>query len=345
MADPQIPAPAAPVAAPTPVPTGNDVAPTPAPTSYSDSGGDADYSPAIDDAAALATYRELSRPVPEAAPEPEAAPVGSALPVPELSSSAEDGLSPEDAKLARVLNRITRLEDDRTQAQKQLAERDAELAKLRERAKFADEYDRDLARFAEDPETFFRKVKWDAEKMRDYVVNGPKAVDAATSQLSREQAELKTRLEKFEAAEAQRAQAAREADFKSGLARQLEGKAEKYPFATAFYSTPAELSDALYAVMAQTYRTQNRELTADETAQVLETTLSAHAEKLNRARKPTAAGTPAAAPTSSSKPSFPTLSNTPPASVTPTKDTNSDSDDDLLAAAAAALRRSRAAVA
>lgn len=304
--------------------------------------GGADYNPSQDDAAALATYREHRAPEPDpAAPTPEAAPTSS-LPVPG-DPVAEPELSPEDKRLERILTRVTRLDEEHKTLQKTVGERDAELAKAREEAKFAADYRKELAEFQENPEVFFKRVNWDPDKIRDYIVNGPRPVDATTSKLAREQADLKARLEKYEAAEAQRTQQSRVNDFKATLPKQLEADAAKYPLTLAFYETPAALSDALFGQMEQVYRQQNRELTAAEAATALEDVLSKHYERLNRAKsKP---GTPSAGTAPPTKsPTPPTLTNVPPASARPPTPPDSESDDDLLAAAIQSLRaKNRAA--
>lgn len=293
------------------------------------------YTPEMDDAAGLSTYRELRvAPPDDVAPtraEPE--PTAGSVPVsPDPTKVGDEELSPEDRRLERVLTRITRLEDERKAAQNAVAERDAELAKLRERAKAADEYEADLAKFREDPDVFFRRVKWDAAKIQDYIVNGPSKVDAATSRVESETQELKKRLEKFEAAEAERTRQSREREFKAALPKQLEGKDSDFPFTLSFYDSPDSLADALFNVMADTYRSQNRELTTAEAASVLETTLKTHHERLTRGRQAKTG------PATAAKPTTPTLTNTPPAPASKTSPSESDSDDDLLAAATAALR-------
>lgn len=301
------------------------------------SDGGADYHPSQDDAAGISIYREALD-APAETPAPEAKPDVPVLPVPG-AGSADDELSPEDAKLARVLNRITRLEDERNTAQKTLSDRDAQLTKLQERARLADEYERNLAEFAEQPERLFKMVKWSPEKLQDYVVNGPSKVDAATSAISREQSELRARLEKFERADAERQAQERVTNYKAALAPQLDGKGDRFPHVTTFFDKPADLADALYAIMDQTYREQKRELTVEETAQVLESTLSGHYERLNRARsKPNpSATTPAGTP----KPTVPTLTNTPPTSASKPTQTDSEDDDAMMAAAVSLLRRGR----
>ena len=327
--------PAAPAAPATPPPA----APTPDVPA-------ADYHPSQDDAAGLAVYREVrGQPPVDADPaRPTSLPVS-----PDSDAAAKPheapAADPEDAKLARVFNRIERLETERNQAQRAAQEREAEVARLKERAAFADQYEKDLAEFREDPERLFTKVKWDRQTIEDYIANGPRKVDTVAAAAERRTQELEARLARFEKAEAERETANRREQFKADLPRQLAGKEDQYPYTHAFYDKPAELADALFGVMAEAYRTQNREMTADETAAVLESTLASHFERLNRTRSKAPAGqTPnSPAPVGTPKPApTPTLTNTSPAATRPPP-TDSDSDDDLLEIAKQTLRKGRAA--
>ena len=354
-----VPPSAAPAPAPAAPPTTAPVVPPPVPAPDAGVSDSLPYHPSQDDAAGLAAYRAAraatKAAAPEAAPpDPKPSEPGGGL-VPgsptattptTTEPSPEADLSPEDAKLARVLNRISRLEDERNAARAAAAERDTELAKLRERAKFADDYERDLAEFHDDPERLFKRVKWDQAKIQDYVVNGPSKVDAVTERVSRETAELKARLERFERAEAERTQANRIADFKATLPTQLQEKKDAYPHVLAFYENPSELADALFGIMESTYRSQNgKELTVDETAKVLETTLSGYYERLSRARSQNPPVADPTAPSRTTKPSSaPTLTNTPPVASKPPTPAEED-DDSLLASAASFLRTRRTAAA
>lgn len=311
------------------------------------------YSPAMDDAAGLEAYRTVRAATPDPAPEPPPAPgqapPPSPLPDPGASASGapSDDLPPEDAKLARVLNRIERLEQERNTAQRERDTHAAELAKARERAAFADKYEQDLAEFREDPERFFKRINWDRKTIEDYVTHGPSKVDAVTSTVERKTAELQKRLDAFEAADRTRASEERVSRVKAGIPPALASRADTYPHVLAFYENPSELADAIMAVAENSLRTSNRDLTLDEAAASLEKTLIAHSERLNRARsKP--GGTPAAAPSSqptgTAKPTAPTLTNTAPAAAKPPPpSTDQESDDDLLAGAVARLRAARTA--
>jgi hypothetical protein len=312
--------------------------PTPAPVAPSGDGG-ADYHPSQDDAAALSIYREVKAhpadPPPEATP---ASPVDAPpLPVPGAVGAADD-LSPEDKRLERILTRVTRLDEEHKTLQRSAADKDARIAQLEADAKFAADYRKELAEFQESPETFFKRVNWDQDKIRDYIVNGPKPVDAITSKLAREQNELKERLAKYEAAEAERIRAAQVNEYKATLPKALEPEASKYPLTLAFYDSAADLSDALFGQMTRAYQEQNRTLSPAEAAEAIESVLTAHHERLTRAKsKP---GTPAAAPTATK--TAPSLTNVPPASAKPPAPSNdSDSDDDLMAAAVQMLRSKR----
>lgn len=303
------------------------------------------YHPSQDDAAGMAVLRE-ARAAAEPPPEADAGESKpNPLPVPAAGGSpaAHDDLSPEDAKLARILNRIQKLEDERNTAQKTLSEREAELARLAERAKFADEYERELSEFAEDPDRLFKRVKWDSDKIKDYVINGPSKTEAATSRTDREMSDLKARLEKFERADAERQQAARIDEFKAGLPKAIEGKNETYPHTLAFYESPKELGDALWGLMEQTYRSSKVELTAEQAAERIESTLASHFERLNRARSKTGTSAPAPSANPPAK-SPPTLTNVPPTAATPPNpQSDSDDDDVLLQRAVSQLRKARVA--
>ncbi len=323
-------------------------APTSAPApSDPSTAAPADYHPSQDDAAGLVAFRAAKAANADPAPEgtgPETPPTAPAVAAPPGSPTPDDGLAPEDAKLARILNRISRLEDERNTAHKTLAERDAELARLRERAAVADQYDQDFNRFREDPEALFRKVKWDRKTIEDYIANGPSKVDAATAAVARETEELKARLAKFEQADAQRQQIERTQQFKASLPAALAGKEEQFPLTHTFYDRPADLADALFSVMAEAYRSQNgREMPVEEAAGLLEKTLGTHLERLSRPRsKPAPQGAPGGSPSSAPKPYTPTLTNTPPAAATSPR-SDAESDDDLLALAAASLKAKRRA--
>jgi hypothetical protein len=310
----------------------------------------AEYHPSQDDAAGLATYREV-----KAAGAEQPPPVDPDVPNPiSVPGTSDAGAKPaaappadtsEDAKLAKIFNRISRLEDERNQATAAVQARDAELAKLKERAAYADQYEKDLSEFREDPERFFTKIKWDRQTIEDYIANGPRKVDTAVAATERRTQELEARLAKFEKAEAERELAGRREQYKAALPNQLTGREDQYPHLFAFYDKPAELADALFGVMSEAYRTQNREMSADETAAVLESTLASHAERLNRTRSKSPAGTQSPnppAPVGTKPLPTPTLTNTSPA-ATRTPTTDSDNDDDLLEIAKQTLRKGRAA--
>jgi DNA-binding protein H-NS len=333
-------APEAPIASPPAAPV------APAPVSSPES----DYHPSQDDQAGLAVLRAAkaaarAEVAPVAEPTaPPAEPPPKSMPSPEAPSPDAD-LPPEDAKLARILNRITRLEDERNTAQRTLQERDAELFRLRERAKAAEEYDTAFSRFREDPEALFRKVGWDRKTIDDYLAKGPSQADSRTAALQREHEELKSRIAKFEEQDQKREQTVRIEAFKAALPAQFEAVADKYPRTAAYYDSPRELSDALFHVMSETYRGQGREPTVAEAATALESILGGHYERLTRTRSKGPAGTSPAhvdAPKPTVSPSTPTLTNTPPAPATRSI-SDSESDDDLLELAKQTLRKARAA--
>jgi len=327
----------------TPDTTAAPAAPVTPPPTAPEGAAPADYHPSQDDAAGLAAYREVR--AAQVPPDPD---VPVSVPAPDAGAqpaAAPPAESAEDAKLAKIFNRISRLEDERNQATRAVQEREAEVARLKERAAYADQYEKDLAEFREDPERFFTKIKWDRQTIEDYIAHGPRKVDTAVAATERRTQELEARLAKFEKAEAERELANRREQYKAALPAQLAGKEDQYPHVFAFYDKPHELAEALFGVMSEAYRGQNREMTPDETAAVLESTLASHAERLNRTRSKSPAGTNPPnppAPVGGPKPApTPTLTNNPPATRPPPSD--SDNDDDLLEIARQTLRKGRAA--
>lgn len=307
-----------------------------------DSGSDS-YDPSVDDAAALEIYRSATKSKSEETPAEPPVKVEDKppVPVPDPAKPADE-LDAGDAKLARVLNRIERLENERNAAFQERDVTKAEAERLRARAAVADQHERDLADFKLDPDKFFRKIGWDQKTIHDYIVNGPTAANPQLTAQERELAELKKTVEADKAERAQNAQAAQIHQFKANIPHHLTAVKAELPLLHSFYDQPAELAEAVYGVMAHAYQTQKTDLTVHEAGKLVEQTLKSHLERLDRARSKTSPSN-SSNPAPAAKPTTPTLTNSPPVSATPNTSPDQESDEALFDQAVAFLRSKRVA--
>lgn len=292
---------------------------------------DPTYAPEQDEAGAMAILRAAreakagAKSAPEAAPTPAAEPETAAPPEPAKPAPAADA---GDEKLARLFERVSNMERER------LTER-AELEKLRA-ARAEDE--KLWANFRQDPESLFKRVGWDPETIKDYIVNGKTSSRVAQSESDRKLAELEKKLAGWEESlKAREAQAQADA-FRASIPAQLSKG--QYPYAQAFFDSPDEFAAQVHAVIANGVQ-QGVQLSVPEAASAVEQSLADHDKRLSRARSKSPAPAAAAAP----KPVIPPLTNasTAPASAVapPTEPDPSDARA-ALEAARQALRNARA---
>lgn len=315
---------AAATGAPETAPTATE---TSAPTTPS-----ADALPTFDDA--LAVY-QATKAKNTAAEEPaveaktEAAPAETAEPKKEAAKELEAGDEVGDHKLARVFNRISRLEDDLKSAR-------GETDGLKARAARADELEAEKALFLKDPEKFFKGYGWDQDTIRDYVVNGPKALKPEVAQQRSETQELRKQLDDLKNERRAEADAKQVAEAKLRIPAMLKPDEAKFPTLHSYYDEPGELADAIYGVINAGYQQQKTVLTVHEAAEAVEKVLSAQAKRFSRARSKEPE--PSTKQPATKQPS-PTLTNVPPATSNPPKQEEESEDSDNFAAALAVYKQ------
>lgn len=298
---------------------------TPAPTP---AGPPEEYHPSQDDAKGLEVYRAAKQgAVAPVEPKPDPA----ALPVPDPEATTPPPVpESEDEKIARIWGRISGLEKERD-AQK------SENEALRAKAARADALEAKIRGFHDDPEALFTEVKWDADKIRDYITNGTKAPSLETQRVAKDTAELRKELEQLRAEGRQRDEAAQVEAAKAQILDQLKPEVEALPYLHAYYEKPGELANAVWQVISATYQQQKTVLSVPEAAKVVERVLAEQAQRFSRARSQTPGSSTAPAP----KPVSPTLTNTPPGSSNSKKSPEDSSDEENFASAVQLLKAGR----
>lgn len=310
---------------------------TPLPENPAADGGANDtegYDEAADMARALAAFAGVK---PKTEEKTAAAPATTTEPA---AAPKKDEPKAEETKLDHVLNRISRLESERDDARKEIETHRANAAKYEAAAKRAAEYEAEFAAAEEDPERLFKRIKWNPEKVTEFLTHGPKKIAPEVKEMQ----EKLARLEQFEKAETERRtgseREARIVNFKKTIPDAVP--ADKYPLLHRLHDgSSSALADEVWGVMLSAYQNQKREVTVDEAASTLESILSTQLQRLTKANseKPAVPTTPAQAP----KQSKPTLTNEPPTSPSTTQSADEDDDEAAFNKALATMRRARQA--
>lgn len=249
----------------------------------------------------------------------------------EPAKPAAEPPADEDAKMARVFNRISRLEDELATARREAEQNraDADRGRKREEA---------FKKFKEDPKALFDEVGWDHETIRDFVINGPKATKVEQAGLTREQQTLADEVKALKAQLESERHGQQMAAAKARIPELLKPEADKYPTMFTYFESPTEMAETLFGVMAQAQQDQKTVSLSDAAASV-EKVLADQAKRFSRARSETQeSSTPAPA----SKPATPTLTTIPSGSVTPpSKSLDDMTDAERMAAAIATMRPAR----
>lgn len=284
-----------------------------------------DALPTIDDA--IATYKAAKTANEAPAAEPTKVETPPAEPPKDPAKELEAG-DAGDAKLAKVFNRISRLEQERDEAR-------AEKETLKSKAAKAEALEAEKALFLKDPEQFFKTYGWDQETIRDYVVNGPKALKPEVAQQRSETQELRKQVEELKNERRAEAEAKQVAEAKSRIPALLKTDEAKFPTLHAYYDQPGEMADAIFNVISITYQQQKTVLTVHEAAEAVEKVLEEQAKRFSRARSKEPE--PSTKQPATKQPS-PTLTNVPPGSSQPSKPPEESTDEENFAAALAILK-------
>lgn len=297
------------------------------------SADESEYSPEADFAAAAEALKAMRGSEPTPAP---AAPVAPVLPDPAAISAAGEVAPPaapsetEDARLARVFNRIGQLERERDEVKAKVLP-DDQLAKLRK-------YEALFEKAATDPGPLFDEIKWNPDTIVEYVKTGKLPKDPQIASVEQATAAIKAELEALKAERAQQTQESRIQAYKASLPAQLEPLKAETPYISVYFDTPADAADYIYRHQAAVYQSTGQELTVRDSALAVEKVLADQAKRFSRARSET----PVAQPSSPGKPRV-TLTNTAPASRNPHPAAEDDGATPNFAAALETFRGLRAA--
>lgn len=292
------------------------------------------YHPSQDDAKGLEAYR-AAKAAPGATTEPTEKPADpnapNALPVPEPEHTTPPTVPEgEDEKIARIWGRISGLEKERDA---QRAENEA----LRAKAARADALEAKIRGFHDDPEALFTEVKWDADKIRDYITNGKTAPSLETQRVAKDTADVRKELEELRGELRQRDQASQVERAKVQILDELKPAAASLPYLHAYYEKPGEMADAVWGVINATYQQQKTVLSVADAAKVVEKVLTEQAQRFSRARSQT----PGSSTAPAAKPVSPTLTNTPPGSSNSKKSPEDSSDEENFQTAVQLLKAGR----
>lgn len=299
----------------------------PAPAVVPDAKPD-EYHPSQDDARGLEAYRAAK----QAKAEPTEKPADpSALPAPDPEVTTPTPVpESEDEKIARIWGRISGLEKQRD-AQK------GEIEALRAKAERADALEAKIRGFHDDPEALFTEVKWDADKIRDYITNGKAAPSLETQRVAKDTADVRQQLEQLRTELRQRDEVATIERAKVQILDQIKPEAAALPYLHAYYDKPGEMADAVWGVINATYQQQKTVLSVTDAAKVVERVLVEQAQRFSRARSQAPGSSTAPAP----KPVSPTLTNTPPGSSSSKKSPEESSDEENFQTAVQLLKAGR----
>lgn len=298
--------------------------------------GGADYNPAQDTAAAIATLRAAKAPSADAPPADAGQVVAAAVadatgtPAPPAAEHTTPVVDPADAKLDRIFTRIAALEKERDEARGSLSRLEAEAATGREARE-------KLERLRKSPKELIKELGWNQDTLADYVLKGDDAVSPQLTAFEQQQADLKREIEQLRHERAQEQQARKIEEFKGTIPAQLKDAKASLPHVSSYFDSEREMADAVWRVMATAYQQQKTELTVLEAAKAVENVLSEQAKRFTRASSQSpASSNPASAP----KPPAPTLTNR--ATTTPTTSVvESDETSPNFKAAAELLRSFR----
>lgn len=302
---------------------------------------------AADLAAAVATMK-AAKAQPPAAPPVEAKPAEPAAgqtvvtktdestSVPASEKPAEEDPDAKlDAKLSRVFNRVSALEEQLNAAQAEAAKNAVDAERARKRDKAFEEFKRN-------PAALFEEVGWEPDTIREYIISGPKAPAVETAKVSKETQALAQQLADLKRELAQRDEAAQMAAAKSRVPEILKPSADKFPTLFAYYDDHGEMADVLLNVMTRAHQEQ-KQITLTEAAESVERVLADQAKRFSRASSKSSEPSSPTAPTS--KPASPTLTTVPTGSATkpPEKSLDDMTDQERFELAKQTMRAARVA--